>query len=524
MHHFIYPTKDTYITNDTNYITKNLGIDELVEISATTQLYANVTYYVTQSVSSSFYVNTNLHDFSGSVNNAFLSGSDSSSLLVISGPSNITVNNYFTGTLTGSLNGNNYTGSITNSNCYVSGNISGSLTGSWYGSICSATGLLSSFIGVGQGAFLGTQSVYAPSTVFQNVPSLSRTLLKFDISSISSSIANGNIANTSSLSFKLKLTLTEAHELPLSYSIYAYPISQSWEMGNGRYEQGGSDYGASWYYRDYNSGSYWYPITGSNIYNFVDYLNSSSYASQSFINGGGTWFYAVPSNYITASSGYCAGISPGNSLIQTQNFNYQSSDISIDVTNIVNSWICGCIPNEGIILLTSMELSEANGVSSVLKFYSKDTNTIYVPYLDAQWDDSVYNTGSLVPVTETTPFTVVAKNVVKNYKFGSMPRIDIYARAKNPLKNFVTGYQMNQYLTSSLLPTSSYYAIKDNESERIILDFDNNTKLSCDGNIHYFVLDTTSLAQERFYRILIKTVTNNTTQIFDNGYIFKITR
>jgi hypothetical protein len=526
MHHFIYPSKDTYITNETNYLSKNLGIDELLEVKAKTQLYKTVTLYASQSVSASYDIPSNLYKFTGSVNNGYVSGYDTGSLLVVSGNSDVVAYNYFTGTVTGSLNGTTYTGSISNTHCHIAGLISGSLTGSWSGSICNASGTLRNFIGVGQGAFVGTQSVYSPSTTFQNIPSLSRALLKFDISSISASIANGSIQNTGSLKFTLKMKVTEANELPLSYSMYAYPVSQSWEMGDGRYEQGGSSYGASWYYRNYSgdSGSYWYPLTGSNIYNFVDYLNTASYASESFNKGGGTWYYSVPNTYATASSGFCAGITTGSTLIAKQNFNYETSDINMDVTSIVNSWICGCVPNEGIIILTSLELSQADGTNASLRFYGKDTNTIYIPCLDAKWDDSIYTTGSLVAVSESIPFTVVAKNVSKNYKFGSIPRIDVYARAKNPLKNFVKGYQMNQYLTSSLLPTSSYYAIKDNESERVVVDFDEGTKLSCDGNIHYFTVDTTSLAEERFYRLLVKIVTNNTTQIFDNGYVFKITR
>ena len=175
-------------------------------------------------------------------------------------------------------------------------------------------------------------------------------------------------------------------------------------------------------------------------------------------------------------------------------------------------------------MLTSLEISDAESDSNIFKFFSRDTNTIYSPYLDASWDDSVYVTGSLTPVDERDPFNVVIRNLTKNLKFGSMPRVDVYARSKLPLKNFVRGYQMNQYLTSSLLPTSSYYSIKDNESELTVIDFDDSTKLSCDGNLHYFVLNTTSLPQERFYRILIKVVTNNEVQIFDNGYIFKVTR
>jgi hypothetical protein len=297
-------------------------------------------------------------------------------------------------------------------------------------------------------------------------------------------------------------------------------------MGNGRYEQGGSSYGASWYYRDFavDSGSQWYEYTSSAVYDFVDYLNTASYATESFNKGGGTWYYSIPDTYVTSSTGYCAGLNIGDSLIAKQDFDYTTSNINMDVTEIVNSWICGCVPNEGIILLSSLEISTADANVSRLRFYSRDTNTIYTPSLDVSWDDSVYVTGSLVSVSENIPFVVVARSVNKNYKFGSVPRIDVYARAKNPLKNFVKGYQMNQYITSSLLPSSSYYAIKDNESERMILDFDEATKLSCDGNLHYFTIDTTSLPEERFYRILLKIVTNNTTQIFDNGYIFKVTR
>jgi uncharacterized protein YprB with RNaseH-like and TPR domain len=98
------------------------------------------------------------------------------------------------------------------------------------------------------------------------------------------------------------------------------------------------------------------------------------------------------------------------------------------------------------------------------------------------------------------------QNLSKEYKFGSIPRINVFAREKYPLKNFIKGYQQISYLSSSLLPSASYYCIKDNESENIVIDFDDNTKLSSDGNIHYFKIDTTGLPVERFYRILIKTM------------------
>ena len=525
MHHFIYPSKDTYITNETNYLKKNLGLDEILEVKANTQLYRTVTIYQTASISQSYQSVSSLYLFDGQVS-GYLSGSDTISFLEISSSADIQGTLAFTGRITGSINGTTTTSSVISQSGHLSGSLSGSLTGSWSGIICNASGSVSSFSGLIQGVALGTGSVYSPSTSFENVPSLSRALLKFDISAISKSIADQSIGNTGSLKFILKMEIVEASEIPLSYSMYAYPVSQSWEMGDGYYETGGSDLGASWYYKNFSgdSGSYWYTISQNSTYKFVDYLNTASYASESFSKGGGTWYYNVPATYTSASSGYCNTISASNSLIARQHFNYEKSNLSIDVSNIVKSWICGCVPNEGIILLTSLELSQAETSKGTFKFFSKDTNTIYTPYLDVKWDDSSYITSSLIAVSESNPFTVVLRNLSKNYKFGAIPRVDVYARSKNPLKNFVKGYQMNQFLTSSLLPTSSYYCIKDNESEKVIIDFDDATKLSCDGNMHYFVLDTTSFAQERFYRILVKVITNNEEQIFDNGYIFKVTR
>ena len=58
----------------------------------------------------------------------------------------------------------------------------------------------------------------------------------------------------------------------------------------------------------------------------------------------------------------------------------------------------------------------------------------------------------------------------------------------------------------------------------LVIDFDDYTKLSCDGAIHYFRLDTTGLPVERYYRILIKTEINGEIVIFDNGNIFKVSR
>ena len=538
MHTFLYPQKDTYITNEVGYVNKNFGIDEILELKAHPNVTRTTIYYQSSSISQSVYTNLELNNFTGNISGSNTS-IDSSGYANLKFIANSSIS--FTGSLinganiTGSLSGVVSTSSFLNGTTYgssgqqsvilsnVSGSLNGfsgsfvgsltvtsSLIGNFTGSINNASGSLNNFYGCISGFVYGTQSLYNPYFTYIDVPDYSRILIKFDVTEISKSISNGSI--TSDVTFKLKLKTTQASELPVDYTVYGYPISQSWNMGIGRFSTGGDLVGASWNNKT-ESGSLWY-ISGSNI----------TTGTSASINEGGTWYNKVPLTYQYNSSSFCTSSFTGSSLICSQSYGYTTSDINMDITNIVKGWICGCVPNEGVILISSLESSTINGIDSTVKFFSKETNTIYQPYIDISWNDSIYTTGSMVPLTGIVPYTVVMQNLSKEYKFGSIPRINIFAREKFPLKNFTKGYQQNSYLSSSLLPSASYYCVKDNESENIVIDFDDNTKLSSDGNIHYFKIDTTGLPVERFYRILIKTTFNNQTDIFDNGNIFKITR
>ena len=90
-----------------------------------------------------------------------------------------------------------------------------------------------------------TQATAAGATVPYN----SRILLKFDVTAVSQSIVDGDI--NSNAKFYLRLYTTKAEELPLSYSLETFPVSQSWEMGTGRYYNfPKTTEGTSWKYRD----------------------------------------------------------------------------------------------------------------------------------------------------------------------------------------------------------------------------------------------------------------------------------
>ena len=109
----------------------------------------------------------------------------------------------------------------------------------------------------------------------------------------------------------MKLKASSVSEIPVDYIVYGYPISQSWNMGTGRYATGGNLVGASWNYKDYagDSGTLWY-ITSS-----IPSPNTSS-----FVNEGGTWYTQVPNSYVQKTSSFCTNLTTGSSLICSQSF------------------------------------------------------------------------------------------------------------------------------------------------------------------------------------------------------------
>lgn len=555
MHIFIYPSQDTYINNSEKFENKNFGLDEILEIYASnsgrTTVYTDPNWHTAPQNSSSYgnngwlaYTTSSLFIYSGS---RWYSYNLTSSVI----PNTSFISN-FTGRLSNVTTNPKKSLYISGSATYASGSFSGSITSSlcisssYSGSFISTSfkGIINTvtssnsyyvdvvnFAGYFKGQYSG--SFTRPSTAtYLNYPEFSRTLIKFDLTSLSQSISKNEISS-SQLKFTLNLKACGLRNLPLNYKIYAYPVSQSWENGNGRYADDGSQLGATWNDRSYSGSNLWYGNSISNSYQQVDYLLTSSYSSASFQNEGGTWYYKVPASYTNKPKWICnSSYFPSlvnNGLICSQSFTYgQQSDISMNITQIVRSWLCGCVPNNGLILLSSFEIStpplqQTNGL---LQFFSKDTNTIYSPYIDVGWNDAVFNTGSLKPVSSSIQNLITLQSLSNTYKAGSVAKIFVFARDKYPLKTFNKAYQQPAMVTPKYLPTSSYYMIKDAESEEVLVNFDSYTKLSCDAtNGNYFKLNTNGLPQERYLTVFIKVeYKDGTIDIVDTQKIFKITR
>ena len=103
---------------------------------------------------------------------------------------------------------------------------------------------------------------------------------------------------------------------------------------------------------------------------------------------------------------------------------------------------------------------------------------------------------------------------------GSINKFRIYTRPEYQARVFQTA---SLYTTNYYLPSSSYYALVDLETNETIIDFDTQfTQISADTTSNYFTIWMDGLEPERQYQILIKTIIGGETLILDNNYYFKV--
>ena len=145
------------------------------------------------------------------------------------------------------------------------------------------------------------------------VQGISRVLIKFDTTYISSSVSSGLIPSSSYTKFYLNLYDANSNGLNVNQNLYAYPVSQSWDNGFGREDS--------------------FPIIADGAsYNFRDNNDVKTMWTGSMTGSGGTWY---------------------NQYEASQSFTNQAADVRMDVSNIVWNWLHGVIPNDGFMVKRS---------------------------------------------------------------------------------------------------------------------------------------------------------------------------
>tara|TARA_R110001606_G_scaffold155474_1_gene297705 strand:- start:2224 stop:3360 length:1137 start_codon:yes stop_codon:yes gene_type:complete len=351
------------------------------------------------------------------------------------------------------------------------------------------------------------QIAEASTYIYQGDPHISRYLIDFSTSEISD-IINNKISGSS---FKTYLNSYAATVTGLNTNtkLYSYPISGSWDMGTGHFRNSPiTSNGVSWKYQAYSGSTEW--ATSS--------FNTYSTASYSTKIGGGTWY---------------TGSNLGLNVVHSQSFNYSDNiDISLDVTNTINTWNSNSIdsnngfPNNGFIIkqgpIDEFNISLNN--SHTFRYFSIDTNTIYPPQLEFRWDDYIFNTGSSTNtiLSKAESFINIYNNTGIYYP-ESIARFRLAAIPKYPDREFITSsyYTQNYYLPEEV----SSYAIKDTDTNEFVINFDSSyTKISADETSSYFDVYMSGLEPERYYTVLIKTKLDNTTKVFDENVLFKVSK
>ena len=318
---------------------------------------------------------------------------------------------------------------------------------------------------------------------YGNIKDVSHALIKFDVGYLSSSLVNGDIVLDDA---KLILKETESNEIPLDYTIYANAVSGAWQMGNGNRFDEITTAGVTWNYREGDNTEEW--LENSFNINTTASLNNGT---------GGTWW----TNYVTS-----------------QGYSYQTADIEMDVKSILRGWISGSIPNDGFILRRDVDAERDTNDYGQLKFFSKETHTIYQPKIRVGWDDQSFVTGSLVSL-DSDNLKVSISNLKKEYKLNSTPTLRVLGRELYPLKTFSNTFA---YTSVKYLPETTYYQIKDLHSNDVIIPFTEYSKVSCDSTGNYIKLNLSNWEVDRKYKIEFKIDHNGAIQYFDDNILFGV--
>ena len=346
-----------------------------------------------------------------------------------------------------------------------------------------------------------------------SVQNVSRILIDFDLSFISKSIQDGKIPSTAK--YYLNLYDATSEEVEAEQPVHIYMVSGSWKQGTGKLDHNPvTDDGATYQYRDHEAKTPW--VTGS------------------VLTDGGAWFTASVDGQYEVSSSY--------------NLTFDKKDIRADVTDLVNNHIysSSVYPNNGFIVKREDSGSHGDHPSSSmfdfntgqegdssrlgnLKYFSRETHTIYPPKLEVVWDDSSWSTGSLSALSSTDleRLKVYFKNMRKEYKENSIVKFRVVGRELYPSSSFDA---TPTELTVKYLPSSSTeYEIKDADTEEVIVPFGSGSRISCDSDGNFFRVQMNGFQAERNYRFCIKVVSGSGTldeqiNYYDDNYEFRVVR
>ena len=320
---------------------------------------------------------------------------------------------------------------------------------------------------------------------------VSRVLLQFDLSELSSSIVSNKIPTDAK--YYLRLYERKTSELSPKYSLATFPLSSSWENGSGYTEQNpNSRNGVSWLRTDESFDSTNWSL-----------VNTSISDSGSRTTGGGVW--------ITGTGYECS-----------QSFSYESPDVNMDVSDIVNNWLDNSISNNGLILKWSGSQEGSTDKTGEIEFYSFDAASVYSPRIEARWSELTYSTTLTELTTDGTKDNYLYMiDLRKTYRETETVKFRVGGRERYQTKSASTTKSTSSV---NVIPNGKgWYSILDVETGDTLIPFGDNSKLSADNASSYFKLNLNGFITNRLYRIVLRLqLTDGRYRIFDDSFDFRV--
>ncbi len=197
----------------------------------------------------------------------------------------------------------------------------------------------------------------------------------------------------------------------------------------------------------------------------------------------------------------------------------------MDITSIAKKWFSGENKNYGLLLRLSGSRETSTGSFEDLKFFSRQTNTIYSPKIELKWDDHLpatgSNTGSLteLDISGNSENYLYPIHFREAYKENETVKFRFGARKRYIQKSFTTSVQT---VSGSFIPHGKgSYSIIDMATNESVVPFSAYTTMSCDTTSNYFKQDLNAFEPNRAYKILIKVNHNDGQEIiYDNDFEF----
>ena len=267
----------------------------------------------------------------------------------------------------------------------------------------------------GEADILEVFSIYAREPGNTGSQELSRVLIQFPVTDITTDRTSGVVPASGSVSFYLRMYNAEtSNTVPTQFKLTVNPVSQSWQEGYGLDLENYSDV------TNGNEGSNW--MSASNTQGWTTHEGAK----------------LVGGTVITSSADY----------LYEQTFETGLEDLDLDITPLVERWIAGSINNYGVLVKLSSSFeayhssSDGQNEGSIInnvngatisyytkRFFARGSQYFFKrPVIEARWNDSVkddrgnfFYSSSLAPAADNLN-TLYLYNYVRG-RLANIPQI-----------------------------------------------------------------------------------------------------